>query len=495
MKQLYSFLYAALLCPLFAIAQTDFSTFDAPVRIVDEIIPAVSSDGDLCLYSYRSGSAFFSTVNASGQHIATIEHPITFKAAPEIAGALPLPDQFVFFRREILEDVELLQPVSIDKATGTIEVLPEIKLALDPASTFLQAFDSDGKFYALYFSKKTNNLQVCVFRNAQEHVVKRIPLTLSKMDKRLFSGSAPLFVDEQLPVPIATASNHKKIYLRGEKMLLILDGFGASSPNDKHKITTDIVELDLAAQTAHYSQLPFINNTRPVDMNSILHNNTLFRYQMSNKSISLSAYELPTLQLKRQYTYELHDPVTLKATPVFRNGGKNKYPYDTATIEPTSKVLRKMTTGNAFVLVEESATNTLQLSLGAYQTGISGSGGAMPSGIPLVTAFGAAALPAVIALSAYRIHASYNPSLATTHFKTSLEKQTLGLADIRPAQGLWDEADKYSALLEEQETALGGVIVYPYQQDQLHYVVLDRATKKFRIVTLKSPQIGMNPSN
>lgn len=492
MKQLYTLLLAALLYPILAPAQTDFSVFDAPVRIADEIIPATSPNGELCLYTYRSGTAYFSTVSATGQHIATVEHPGAFKTPPEIAAVLSLPDQFVFYRRERLGDVELLQPIAVDKTTGALKVLSEMKPVLDPQSTFLQAFTSGGKSYVLYFSKKTSNLQVYVFSDAQEHEVKRFPLSLPKMEKRLFFGGVPVFMDEQVPSQAAIASRHKKIYLRGDKMLLILDGFGGT-PLDRRNLTTDILELDLSTQRASFSQLPTVRQIRAIDMNSLLHQNTLFRYQMTTSFLNLSAYDLHTQLLQKEYAFKLNDPVTIKATPVIRNGGRNKFPNDTATVETTKMVLRKMTEGNAFVLVDEIAPNTLQLSLGAYQTG-PGSTATLPIGTPLVSAFGPAALPAVLALAAIRLNASYNPTIITTHFKTSLAKNTLEQTSHALSARLWEEADRYSELLEEQEKALGGVAVYPYQPGQLHYVVLDRATKKYQIVTLTQLQNGMNPS-
>ena len=156
-------------------------------------------------------------------------------------------------------------------------------------------------------------------------------------------------------------------------------------------------------------------------------------------------------------------------------------------------VLRKMTEGNAFVLVDEIAPNMLQLSLGAYQTG-PGSTATLPIGAPLVSAFGPAALPAVLALAAVRLNASYNPIVITTHFKTSLEKNTLKQISHASSASLWEEADRYSVQLEEQEKALGGVAVYPYQPGQLHYVVLDRATKQYHIATLTQPQDGVRLS-
>jgi hypothetical protein len=474
MIKLYTVLIALLLAST-AVAQTEFSKFQVPLKNPSRILTAVDKQGDVCLLAFE-GNGLYSTLLGPGGERISSSH-LTFNHNEKIGalGLIGLQGYFIYFER--VPNSDAIQPYHIEKSSGGITALTLLTPTLDEGSKLIQAYTSEDKLYTLHYSNKTRNLQVCVYKNGQEFTLLNFQTAVPKLYDRLLKGETPLFIDKNNEQTLAASSRQKKIYHEGDKIYIVIDAFGAQKMNVSN-LTTEVLELNLTIETANFRALPLISKIRPIGMNSFLHQGTLYRFLITPKaSIQLSAFDLGSLFLKKEFVFNSKEPLTIKSSPVSVSK-KRAGEKDTTTIENTGAVLRKLGPGTATIFAENVSPDVVQLTLGNYEAASDGS--VYVPNPSLLTQFGPASIPVILAVSALKVQATTTKA-SENYFNVYLQKDSCELTDRIPKNDLFKQISDFNRNLTEQKVPVTATFAYSYQNN-IHYGFLDKSSNTIRIV-------------
>lgn len=377
-----------------------------------------------------------------------------------------------------------VQPYRIEKNSGKITVLEPLKPTLDKDSKLVQAYIYNSRLYTLYYSKETKRLQVCEFKNALDLSVKNFHVPVLKLYDRLLKGESPanpVFIDKDMEQTLATGYRHKKIYHEADNIYIVFDAFGAQRMNISN-LTTEVLQLNLATEQADFRALPLVYKIRPFGMNSYMHQGTLYRFLATpDNAVYLSAYDLQTLALKKEYHYKKTEPLTIKASPVYKNKQKPGR-ADTTIVETTDDVLKKVSTGGASaILVDEVEPATLRFTIGTYTSLTNSNAAYLPSGTSLLAHAGPAAIPVVAAIAAAKVQ-SANTSELMASFNIYLHKENLEPAAKVEIPSYYEQISAYGLQLAEQKIQVLAPFAYAYQ-NRMFYGYFNRKSNAIHIVS------------
>ncbi|GAB3826038.1 hypothetical protein [Pontibacter rugosus] len=484
MNKLFMLLLALLLASTTS-AQTEFANFKVAFSHPSHTLTTVNKTGTVCILTFEKSSlynsAYSSIIDTLGQRIAAGSRMYNPSDKAESLGLIGLADDFIYYEMSA-RDKASVQPYRIEASTGQVTTLAPLTPSLDAGSEFIQAFTSDSQLYTLHYSNKTNRMQVCVFKDGSQFILKSFNTPFLRLNERLFKGekpTTPVFVDKSTEQTLSVSSRQKKIYHESDNIYIVFDGFGAQRMNISN-LTTEVLQLNLSTEKADFSALPMVSRIRPIGINSYVHEGILYRFLLTpNYDMHLSAFDLETMAPRKEYLFKSNEPLTLKASPVFSNTIKPSK-ADTAVVEQTESVIKKIAVGTAAMYVEEVHPLTLQVTLGNY-TLTNGNAAYLPTGTSLLSSLGPAAIPVVAALTAAKVQAK-NTGESITSFKVFLNATNFEPTAPVKQHSYLEQISAYDQLLTEQKVQATAPFAYTYQ-NKMYYGYLDRKDKTLHLVS------------
>lgn len=476
MTKLY-ILLIALFFTTSAVAQTPFSSVNFPVNNISYLTAETNRSGDVCIVAFGHTGTDFLIIDEQGKKVSAGNYPYNFSNGSTVLGMIGLPDKFIYFDKTP-NAATAVQPYRVEKSNGAVTAVATLSPTIDEGSKLVQAYTSDNKLYILYYSNKTQRLQVCQFKNEQEFIVQSFHLPVAKLYDRLLKGEKPAYIDRNNEQTLAASSPQKKIYHEGESIYIVFDAFGAQKMNISN-LTTEVLHLNLATEQADFKALPIVSKIRPIGMNSYLYQGNIFRVLIKpDASLQLSAYELKTLALKKEFVFGSKEPLTIKSSPVSvskrRTGSA-----DTTTIETTEKTLRKLGSGTAAIFAENVSPNVVQLTLGNYEAASNGSIYVPNSSI--ISQAGPAAIPVILAISALKVQATKSDA-SENSFKVYLENDNFEPTARIEKQSFYKQISDFENELANQKIPIAASFAYNYRI-QIHYGYLNKNTGTIHIVS------------
>ena len=482
MNKLYTLLTALLAVTGTVFGQTEFASFQVPFRTADYLKSSVSADGEICLYAVAQGEIHLLHLNNKGEVKARVSNTAPLGSVPELLGDLPLRDKFVYFERRNSSGGESIQPYYLSKTNGRLIHIESVALPLDPRSQLLQAFTSDSTFYAVYYSKKTNTMQVAAFTSEQHYTLKKFNLNAYMyMEDRLFKPTtSPVYIGSDLDNELYQAQFPKKLFLHQGKLYFLFDGFAGPGVSRK-SLTTEVLTLDLKTETSAFNALPYIEDTNNENFSSYLFKNALFRYVMTGKDIvQLEIYDAETLAPRKSYRYTGDDRVTLQATAVTKT---NKL-SDANKEETARTMIQKMHNGLVAVVANSAPGNTIELQLGTYD--VKNNPAAMlPTGAGLMSSMGPGAIPVMAALMFIKMAANEAPPKEkNSYYRSYLDAETFEIVNGVSRVGTSDLITQHTNRLITEKASIGALVTYSYK-GKLYYGHLEKRTRHLKIVALE----------
>ncbi len=497
-----------------ASAQKEFANIDLPMRRAEDLVSVADErSGNVCVYFFQSSRLYFNLISPDGKLIASQEIPYRWNEQPQVMGTRVTDDEFIFYTRFVNGRREYVRPFAVNRLDGKFRSLQDMEMRKEKGEYFMGGFADANHFYMLYGDKKEN---LHVYRDDQEAVMtkKTFAPKLPRSRTRLERESDLIFIHPDLERTVIAGHHRSKIYTRGDKILMIFDGFRLKGQGDK--ATTEILTLDWNTGKTDYRTLPSIEQNGDPEFNSFLHQNTLFRLQLEKDKLNLTAYDFVTLQPVKTYNFTGDEEITIKSTPVHQRGAKALFSSENKVIEKTSKVMKNLAGGVPAITVDAFSDNTIQLTIGSYQPPRSYNRSQDPSrlirtpdryvytprGTMLIPGRWVPAyyVPNYYLDSPYYSRYFYDPygrganmpsgPGISTYFRSVLDANTLAKVDSAQAPVILQ--DKVETFEEEMKTKPEYATIYRYG-DKLHYGYYDRKTKTFRIVEFAQNQRQAQP--
>ncbi|MER2997298.1 hypothetical protein [Pontibacter populi] len=497
MTKLYKLALAVLL-PFTAVAQQEILTvpiksFSGKISTIKDISPAIDDAGNTCLYLTQYNlftkftSTYFLSLTPTGQVLGKTKLNSDFIEQQDFLGSLDQGESFHFYKYSKTDRGYKIIQHKVNKATGENTILPDLEPELLKGCKFVTSFTEGNQVYMLFYSKKESALQVLQLDANSQSNIKTIVITIDNGPSRFLRYSDVEFMNEKSAKTVYAAHHQKKLYKQGDKLYFVFDAFMLG--NTKFT-TTDILELDLTNSTSKLTKLPEMPYKTGLNFNSYLFKDQLFRVQVSSKELILDVYELPTLKQLKNYSYGKDDQLTLKSTPVLKRGAATIYDSDYKVLEKTSEVLRKMDKGTPAITVEETGTNTLQLTIGSYvaptPSGGYGGGMGMPMGGGTIsTPGGSVTLPSTrMAMASPGFYSQ--GSGVSTYFKAFLNAATYTKVEHTTGRTLQDQVDDYEIHLQKGDKRIGSTATYK-ANGNAYFVYEDLDEKALKLVMFSAP--------
>lgn len=482
MNKLYT-LMLALLLVFPAASQTLFSKVEVPMKSASRMMAATNEAGDVCMLAFDSGTLHHFIFNEQGQVISSASSSYDFNEKEGLLGIVSQGrNDFTYF--ELTRGSRFaIQPYFFNGSSGSVLKQQQINPALDKGSKLVQAYTYKSKLYTLHFSKRTKRFQVCEFGESGQLSIKSFNTPTPKLYDRLLKGLRPVqpvYIDSNIDQGFATASRQKKIYQIENDIYITFDAFGAEFRNIS-KLTTEILHLNLETGQATFRTLPYVPRIRPIDMNSFVHQETLFRFLiLPDYSLELSVFDLSTLSLKAEHKYAPDEPLTIKASTTIWNRQAYATSVNSSQLNLTKDVLRNLSDGVATVTVENTPAGSFRLKLGSYAYR-AGNGGALPAGTGMLATFGPAALPMMILYTAAMTNGTFDTSEEMSSFNVFLNGENYTKAVAVEGKSTLEKIEEYALQLASKNIKVGNHLIYAHQ-GQMHFCYLDKAARTIEIV-------------
>ncbi|WP_162055297.1 hypothetical protein [Pontibacter pamirensis] len=348
-------------------AQTEFANIDLPMNRAEDLVTVADESGNVVIYFYQGGRLNFSLLSPDGKQIAQHDIPYRMSQEPQILGTRVTDDEFIFYSRYTNGRREYVRPFAVHRRTGAFRSMQDEQLQVARNANFLGGFGNKEHFYMLY-TDKDNNLHL--YRDNDEEA--------ARLEHRAFKPEMPrtrdryaretdlIYVSDNIEQNVFTGHHRSKIYIRGEKIYMIFDGFDLKGKGKK-ETTTEVLTLDWSTGETNYRTLPAVEQGNTPTFNSFLHKDKLFRVQLEKDKFRLTAFDFNTLKPIKEYAYSGDEEIAIKSTPVQQRGAKSIFSSDKSVIEKTSKVMKNLANGVPAITVDAFSDSTLQLTIGSYK--------------------------------------------------------------------------------------------------------------------------------
>lgn len=271
------------------------------------------------------------------------------------------------------------------------------------------------RFLVITSNKKTAELIIYNFTSEAQYDTLHHQLNAHKSD----FGT----VNMEGVCPIEIAAEKNKLYLSGDKLLLVR--------NDQRD-TTFVTGFDIPNKKVSNWQIPHRANASAE--NTFLLDNKLFYVGASADSLCIQIVDVFTGTIKKSFTALAEDTIFFRNTPIMQEGGFYAY-GGTRELGKTKQLLRKMENGNPVIGATINANNQLELVIGSYKEmtvamGTSGLAIRPSVNSPLVI------MPPGIFYS--------NWWIKSTRFKTLLNATTLEHVSGVPVNSINEKIDYYT---------------------------------------------------
>ena len=496
-----------------ASAQKEFAALQLPMNRAEDLVSVADKNGNVCIYYYQGGDLHFALISPSGEQIAKHEIPYRMSQDPQLLGTRVSDSEFIFYSRHTSGRREYIQPFAINRKNGAFRSLQETQLRIERNTNFLGGFGDNDHFYLLY-TDRDNNLHM--YRDAEDVGMFEQktfkPEEMPRTRERYARENELIFVHPDLERSVFTGHHRSKIYLQGDKINMIFDGYSLRGKKSS-QLTTEILTLDWNTGNTLYRILPVIEERGDPSFNSFLHDNILFRVSLEKDMMHLTAFDFNTLQPLKEYKYSDEEEIAIKSTPVQQRGAGGLFSPESKVIEKTSKVMRNLASGIPAITVDTFSDSTLQLTIGSYQPpGNNNSGSSdrsrmvrtpdqyvsTPRGLMVIPGRWVPAyhIPSYYLNSPFYSRYFYDPygqggsapsgPGTSTYFRAVLNAQDLNKVeqDSAAVVVLQDKVDQFEQDLKPTPSHM---TVYRYG-DKLHYGYYDRKTKTYRIVEFAKGQ-------
>ena len=176
-------------------------------------------------------------------------------------------------------------------------------------------------------------------------------------------------------VDIAACLN--KMYVTGDTLYVI---------SNKQKGTSNVYTFNLAAKTVSLRKIihdDVQNKSVQPDFvnNSFRWQNKLYYVWATTENIGVQIISFFSGNVLQKFGASKKTDIEFKNTPVIQEGGGTVYFKQTRELDATSKLLRKMTRGNAVIFASPADSNRIAITIGSYMELASPGGGMwMPGG-------------------------------------------------------------------------------------------------------------------
>ena len=486
-------------------AQKEFANIELPMNRAEDLVTVADKSGNVCIYFYQGGKVNISLLSPNGEQLAQHEIPYRFSQEPQILGTRVTDKEFIFYSRYTNGRREYVRPFAVNRHTGAFRSLQDEQLQVERNANFLGGFGNEDHFYMLY-TDRDNNLHL--YRDNDED--------LAHLEHQVFKPNMPrtrdryareadlIYVSDNIEHNVFTGHHRSKIYIRGEKIYMIFDGFDIKG-SKKHEATTEVLALDWNTGETTYRTLPPVNQRNSPSFNSFLFQDKLFRVNLEKDQFKLTAFDFNTLKPIKEYSYSGDEEIAIKSTPVQQRGAKAIFSPNSTVIEKTSKVMKNLADGVPAITVDAFSDSTLQLTIGSYKAPAENNGRddrsrmvrtpdryvRTPRGLMMVPGRWTPAytIPSYYLNSPYYSRYFYDPYNqgsffnagpgTSTYFRSVLSADNLAKVESgKETEVLQDKIENFEQELKPEPEFK---TVYRYG-DKLHYGYYDRKARTFRIM-------------
>ena len=487
-----------------ASAQREFANLELPLRQPEDLVTVADDNGNVCLYFFQNNRLHFTLVSPTGAVLAQHEIPYRWNRDPQVLGTRVTDTDFIFYSRYENGRRDFVRPFAIDRKTGAFRSLQDVELEKERNTYFVGGFGDDEHFYMLYTDRKD---RLHLYRSNDT------PEELAKMELRIFEPKLPetrtrdsrladlVYVHPDMERTVTAGYHQGKIYTRNGTIYMIFDGQPLKGA--KKDATTEILALNWETGETNYRTLPAITQRNKPVFNSFLFRDTLYRLQLDDDKLNLTAYNFTDLKPVKTYTFEGNQEISIKSTPVYQRGVRGLFKSDVDTVKQTSKVMRKLSEGLPAITVDAFTDSTIQLTIGSYDPPAERNSSDMnrmvrtpdqyyrtSRGLMMIPGRWVPAynIPSYYLNSPYYSRYFYDPygrrgaqptgPGVSTYFRAVLNNNTLAKAENGGKELVQDKLDKFEQELKSEPDYK---TVYRYG-NKLHYGYYDRKTKTFRIM-------------
>ncbi|NEM96221.1 hypothetical protein [Pontibacter burrus] len=351
-----------------ASAQREFANLELPLRRPEDLVTVADDNGNVCLYFFQNNKLHFTLLSPAGAVIAQHEIPYRWNRDPQVLGTRVTATDFIFYSRYENGRRDYVRPFAIDRKSGAFRSMQDVELQKERNTYFVGGFGDDDHFYMLYTDRKD---RLHLYRSNDS------PEGLAKMDLQIFEPKMPdsrtrdsrladlMYVHPDMERTVIAGYHRSKIYSRDGAIYMIFDGHALKGA--KREATTEILRLDWETGETSYRTLPAITQRNSPVFNSFLFRDTLFRLQLEDDKLNLTAYNFNDLQPIKTYTFKGDEEITIKSTPVYQRGVRGLFKSDVDTVKQTNRIMRKLADGLPAITVDAFTDSTLQLTIGSYE--------------------------------------------------------------------------------------------------------------------------------
>ncbi len=234
----------------------------------------------------------------------------------------------------------------------------------------LTQFNHSNKFHLLTASYREDLLYLYIFDNSGQYEKKIIDLSKyeffggakhpARLKHALALGTTigPFtdikLVQNDIAYSLDSMISWYKLYLNEEKLYLVID---------LNTDLTQIISYNLHTEDVDLIKIPQPSFKQEAKSNSYFLNGKLFQLKINTQEMVLQITDLATEKLIKEHHISKHDSLNISIGPVRQRGGRYENHRE---FDKTSKFLRKVTSGNPAILVDEF-DGTYQVNIGSVK--------------------------------------------------------------------------------------------------------------------------------
>lgn len=439
-------------------SQTQIASFKNSLKVnstnIKDVIPIVNSKNDeLAMFIADAKNVYAYKLNNEFNVVNQLSSETKKRKYKVLLGSAIINDNYRIFLSN--KDNNKFASINFSFATKKTETL-EFELPND--EVFVQTISHENNFYLLVASNIIGKLYLYSFDengypikneiNLNGNMLvdrygkaKRITDLLLKTNTGFVTISDPSIkkFEKDTPNSIESVSEEKKMYLRGNEIVITFD-------NNKKYTQVISINIDTKELTKKVFNKP-LENIKPgkKKTNSFLYDNYIALISGTKEVLSIHLIDYTTGKFIKEFAVTKDEEITFKNTPIIQEGGfYNNY----RELEKTKKFLRKITSQKIGVSIIKN-NNNYQFTIGGYVEQRS-SGPMMMGGfgaIPMAS-FGGATLffnPTALAYNSFT-------NTKSTRIECLFNDNFEHLKDEKVADNVFDKIKKSSASNHVTET-------------------------------------------